>query len=100
MPSEKAQSLSGTQTLGLAWAVVCVASTSLDFSCTRPEVHLVNVQSLPDNRFFVCESLARLAQSVEHQALNVVVVGSSPMLGVDISTDFSRQHLENVSRLP
>ena len=42
----------------------------------------MNVQSLPDNRFFVCKSLARLAQSVERKALNLVVVGSSPTFGV------------------
>jgi hypothetical protein len=29
-----------------------------------------------------CVHKARLAQSVEHKALNLVVVGSSPMVGV------------------
>ena len=57
----------------------------------------MNVQSLPDNRFFVCKSLARLAQSVERKALNLVVVGSSPTVGVDISAVFSRRHLKIVS---
>ena len=87
-PAEDAQSLSGTQTPGLAWAVVFVASTSLDSSCTRPGVHLVDAQSLPDSRTFVCESLARLAQSVERKALNLVVVGLSPTVGVDIRAVF------------
>ena len=31
------------------------------------------------------KSLARLAQSVERKAFNLVVVGSSPTVGVDIS---------------
>ena len=33
-------------------------------------------------RFCVSESTARLAQSVERKTLNLVVVGSSPTLGV------------------
>ena len=36
-------------------------------------------------KLLACKSLARLAQSVERKALNLVVVGSSPTVGVDIS---------------
>ena len=41
-------------------------------------VHLIT-------KLLACKSLARLAQSVERKALNLVVVGSSPTVGVDIS---------------
>ena len=40
--------------------------------------------------------MARLAQSVERKALNLVVVGSSPTVGVSSHTDKQQQHQHHV----
>ena len=50
-------------------------------------------------KIFECKSLARLAQSVERKALNLVVVGSSPTVGVVISAALYSDECEKNLRL-
>ena len=54
--------------------------------CARPPTHPTTAEALlpPLGQFRNLDLQARLAQSVERQALNLMVVGSSPTVGVII----------------